>query len=60
MHIIHQKNHRFNHQAGFVRDVLFELRKQGEDVPLFGGPWPARDVSVARLTAEVRKAGSLM
>ena len=39
MHIIHQKNHRFNHQATFVRDILFALREQGVDVPLFGGPW---------------------
>lgn len=39
MHIVHQKNHRFNHQAVFIRDTLFSLREQGVEVPLFGGPW---------------------
>lgn len=39
MHIIHQRNHRFNHQAGFVREALFALRDKGEYVPQFGGPW---------------------
>ena len=39
MHIVHQKNHRFNHQAVFIRDALFALREKGVDVPLFGGPW---------------------
>jgi len=39
MHIIHQRNHRFNHQAVFVREALFALREKGEYVPQFGGPW---------------------
>ena len=41
MHIIHQKNHRFNHQAMFIREPLLALREQGVDVPQFGGPWLA-------------------
>ena len=41
MHIIHQKNHRFNHQALFIREPLLALRAQGVDVPQFGGPWLA-------------------
>ena len=39
MHVIHQKNHRFNHQATFIREPLLSLRAQGVDVPQFGGPW---------------------
>lgn len=39
MHIIHQRNHRFNHQATFVREPLLKLRAEGVDVPQFGGPW---------------------
>ncbi len=56
MHIIHQKNHRFNHQAGFVRDVLFELRKQGEDVPLFGGPWLCTTLEDGGITVNMTRA----
>lgn len=39
MHIIHQRNHHFNHQAVFVREKLLTLREKGEYVPQFGGPW---------------------
>lgn len=41
MHIIHQRNHRFNHQAVFIREKLLSLREQGIAVPQFGGPWLA-------------------
>jgi len=56
MHIIHQKNHRFNHQAGFVRDVLFALREKGEYVPKFGGPWLATTMVESCITVNMTRA----
>lgn len=56
MHIIHQKNHRFNHQAGFVRDVLFALREKGEYVPKFGGPWLATTMVEGCITVNMTRA----
>ena len=56
MHIIHQKNHRFNHQAGFVRDVLFALRKQGVEVPLFGGPWLCTTLNPGCITVNMTRS----
>ena len=56
MHIIHQKNHRFNHQAGFVRDVLFSLREQGVEVPLFGGPWLCTTLEDGGITVNMTRA----
>ena len=56
MHIIHQKNHRFNHQAGFVRDVLFALRERGVDVPLFGGPWLCTTLNPGCITVNMTRS----
>lgn len=56
MHIIHQKNHRFNHQATFVRDVLFALREQGVHVPKFGGPWLATTMQPGCITVNMTRA----
>lgn len=56
MHIIHQKNHRFNHQAGFIRDELFALRRQGIDVPQFGGPWLATTMEDGCITVNLTRA----
>lgn len=56
MHIIHQKNHRFNHQAGFVRDALFALREQGVHVPKFGGPWLATTMVPGCITVNLTRA----
>lgn len=55
MHIIHQKNHRFNHQAGFVRDTLFALREQGVHVPKFGGPWLATTMEEGCITVNMSR-----
>jgi len=56
MHIIHQKNHRFNHHAGFVRDTLFALREQGVHVPKFGGPWLATTMEEGCITVNMTRA----
>lgn len=56
MHIIHQKNHRFNHQAVFVRDALFALREQGVDVPIFGGPWFATTLDEGTITVNMSRS----
>ena len=55
MHIMHQRNHRFNHQAVFVRDVLFALRKQGVEVPLFGGPWLCTTLNPGCITVNMTR-----
>ena len=55
MHIMHQRNHRFNHQAVFVREVLFELRKQGVEVPLFGGPWLCTTLNPGCITVNMTR-----
>ena len=56
MHIMHQKNHRFNHQAVFVRDTLFALREQGVHVPKFGGPWLATTMEEGCITVNMTRA----
>lgn len=56
MHIIHQKNHRFNHQAGFVRDTLFALREKGVHVPKFGGPWLATTMEEGCITVNMTRS----
>ncbi len=56
MHIIHQKNHRFNHQATFVREPLLALRKAGEDVPQFGGPWLADTLIPGCITVNMTRS----
>ena len=56
MHIIHQRNHRFNHQAAFVRERLLELRKNGVDVPQFGGPWMATTLVDGCVTVNMTRA----
>ena len=56
MHIIHQKNHRFNHQAVFVRDALLALREKGEDVPIFGGPWLATTLDDGIITVNMTRS----
>lgn len=56
MHIIHQKNHRFNHQAVFVRDTLFALRERGVHVPKFGGPWLATTMEEGCITVNMTRA----
>ena len=56
MHIIHQKNHRFNHQAGFVRDTLFALREQGVHVPKFGGPWLSTTMEEGCITVNMTRS----
>ncbi|MBR1967434.1 MAG: FAD-dependent oxidoreductase [Lentisphaeria bacterium] len=56
MHIMHQKNHRFNHQAVFVRETLFALREQGIKVPLFGGPWLSTTLNDGCITVNMTRA----
>ena len=56
MHIVHQKNHRFNHQAVFVRDTLLALRAQGVDVPRFGGPWLCTTLADGCVTVNMTRA----
>lgn len=56
MHIIHQRNHRFNHQATFVREPLLALREQGVDVPQFGGPWLATTLQPGCITVNMTRA----
>ncbi len=56
MHIIHQKNHRFNHQAGFVRETLFALREKGVHVPQFGGPWLATTMQPGCITVNMTRS----
>lgn len=56
MHIIHQKNHRFNHHATFVREPLFTLREKGEYVPQFGGPWLATTLQPGCITVNMTRA----
>ena len=56
MHIIHQRNHRFNHQAGFVRDVLFGLREKGVEVPRFGGPWLCTTLADGCITVNMTRS----
>lgn len=56
MHIIHQKNHRFNHQAVFIRDALFARRRAGEEVPVFGGPWLATTLQEGTITVNLTRA----
>ncbi len=56
MHIIHQKNHRFNHQAVFIREKLLELRKAGENVPQFGGPWLATMLDDGCITVNMTRS----
>lgn len=55
MHIIHQKNHRFNHQAVFIREPLLALREQGVHVPQFGGPWLATTVEPGCITVNMTR-----
>ena len=56
MHIIHQKNHRFNHQAMFIREPLLALREQGVDVPQFGGPWLADTCEEGCITVNMTRS----
>ena len=56
MHIIHQRNHRFNHQAVFVRETLLALRKQGVYVPQFGGPWLATTMNEGCITVNMTRS----
>ena len=56
MHIIHQRNHRFNHQAIFVRETLLSLREQGIPVPQFGGPWLATTMSEGCITVNMTRS----
>lgn len=56
MHIIHQRNHRFNHQAVFVRETLLALRKTGVDVPQFGGPWLATTLQEGCITVNMTRS----
>ena len=56
MHIIHQRNHRFNHQATFVREPLLALREQGVDVPQFGGPWLATTLVPGSITVNMTRS----
>ena len=56
MHIIHQRNHRFNHQAGFVRDELFGLREKGVEVPQFGGPWLCTTLADGCITVNMTRS----
>ena len=56
MHIIHQKNHRFNHQATFVREPLLKLREEGVDVPQFGGPWLATTLIEGCITVNMTRS----
>ena len=56
MHIIHQRNHRFNHQATFVRECLLNLRKEGVEVPQFGGPWLATTLQEGCITVNMTRS----
>lgn len=56
MHIIHQKNHRFNHQATFIREPLLKLREEGVDVPQFGGPWLATTLTDGCITVNMTRS----
>ena len=56
MHIIHQRNHRFNHQATFVRECLLNLRKEGVEVPQFGGPWLATTLVPGSITVNMTRS----
>lgn len=56
MHIIHQKNHRFNHQATFIREPLLKLREEGVDVPQFGGPWLATTLTPGCITVNMTRS----
>ena len=56
MHIIHQRNHRFNHQATFVREPLLKLREQGVEVPQFGGPWLATTLVPGSITVNMTRS----
>ena len=56
MHIIHQKNHRFNHQATFVREPLLKLREEGVEVPQFGGPWLATTLIDGCITVNMTRS----
>ena len=56
MHIIHQKNHRFNHQATFIREPLLKLREQGVDVPQFGGPWLCTTLTEGSITVNMTRS----
>lgn len=56
MHIIHQKNHRFNHQALFIREPLLRLREHGEYVPQFGGPWLADTLVPGQITVNMTRS----
>ena len=56
MHIMHQKNHRFNHQAVFVRETLFALREQGVHVPQFGGPWLCTTLNEGSITVNMTRS----
>ena len=56
MHIIHQRNHRFNHQATFIREPLLKLREQGVEVPQFGGPWLATTLVPGSITVNLTRS----
>lgn len=56
MHIIHQRNHRFNHQATFIREPLLKLRQQGVEVPQFGGPWLATTLVPGSITVNMTRS----
>lgn len=56
MHIIHQKNHRFNHQATFIREPLLKLRAEGVEVPQFGGPWLATTLVPGSITVNMTRS----
>lgn len=56
MHIIHQKNHRFNHQATFIREPLLKLRSEGVDVPQFGGPWLCTTLEEGCITVNMTRS----
>ena len=56
MHIIHQRNHRFNHQATFVREPLLALRARGVEVPQFGGPWLATTLQEGCITVNMTRS----
>lgn len=50
MHIIHQKNNHFNHQAVFIREALAELESEGKHVPQYGGPWLCTTLNEGEIT----------
>ncbi|MGI6225324.1 MAG: FAD-dependent oxidoreductase [Peptococcales bacterium] len=50
MHIIHQKNNHFNHQAVFIREVLEKLEAEGKEVPQYGGPWLCTTMNPGEIT----------